>query len=301
VVFYPHCCNTDKQLTEKIKTNNSQSQIIIRVQYSQKLFGDNNQLLYGWFSAMFTRVDIVIYDSATRKDLMGIVEKIEAEIARHESIGNRFDDKSELSIINRNAYPNEIPVSDELFSILSECLEYNQKSQGYFDITINSLNGFRNGTEAVKLNKQNQTIRFVHPDVRLDLSGFIKGYALRSAVGILKAENISNALVNLGNSSVYALGNHPYGEGWKVNIPGTNAECVLRNECLTTSGNEPGKQWPVKHPVTGEAPENKQPVSVITTDPAIGEAVSTAACLADITDLSTILKQFEAKILTANT
>lgn len=249
---------------------------------------------------MFTRVDIVIYDSATRKDLMGIVEKIEAEIARHESIGNRFDDKSELSIINRNAYQNEMPVSDELFRIIRECMEYNKKSLGYFDITVNSLNGFRNGAEAIELNKQKQTIRFLHPDIRLDLSGFIKGHALRSVLGILKAGNISNALVNLGNSSVFALGNHPYGNGWKINISGTNAECVLCNECLTTSGNESGKQWPVKHPLTGEAPENKQPVSVITTDPAIGEAVSTAAYLAGATDLNIILKRFNAKLPNTN-
>lgn len=271
------------------------------MQYSQKLFGGNNQLLYAWFSAMFTRVDIVIYDSATRNDLMGIIEKIETEIARHESIGNRFDEKSELSIINRNAYQNEMPVSDELFSIISECLEYNQKSLGYFDITVNSLNGFRKGTESIELDEQKHTVRFLHPDVKLDLSGFIKGYALRSAVGILRSGNISNALINLGNSSVCALGSHPYGEGWKVNISGTNAECVLYNECLTTSGNESGKQWPVKHPLTGETPENKQPVSVITTDPATGEAVSTAAYLADRTDLSVILKQFDAKILNTNT
>lgn len=251
--------------------------------------------MYAWFSAMFTRVDIVIYDSATRNDLMGIVEKIEAEIARQESIGNRFDDKSELSIINRNAYQNEMSLSDELFNIISECLEYNKKSLGYFDITVNSLNGFRKGTESIELDEQKHTIRFLHPDVKLDLSGFIKGYALRSAVGILKAENINNALVNLGNSSVCALGNHPYGQGWKVNIPGTDAECVLHNECLTTSGNEPGKQWPVTNPATGEAAEAKQPVSVITTDPAIGEAVSTAAYLANPSDLSVILKQFGAR------
>lgn len=249
---------------------------------------------------MFTRVDIVIYDSATRNDLLSIIGKIEAEIARIETIGNRFDDKSELSFVNRTAYSNGITVSTDLFQIISECVDYYTKSLGYFDITVNSLNGFRKGTEAIKLDKQNQTIRFLHPDVRLDLSGFIKGYALRSAVGILKAGNISNALVNLGNSSVYALGNHPHGEGWKINVPGNDAEYVLRNECLTTSGNEPGKQWPVTNPTTGEAAEAKQPVSVITTDPAIGEAVSTAAYLAGKIDLDIILKRFNAKLANTN-
>jgi thiamine biosynthesis lipoprotein len=267
------------------------------VQYSQKLFGDNKQLLYAWFSAMFTRVDLIIYDSATRTDLTGIVEKIETEIVRIENIGNRFDDKSELSLVNRTAYPNGITISPDLFQIISECVEYNQKSLGYFDITVNSQNGFRKGIEAIEMNRQNQTIRFLHPDVRLDLSGFIKGYALRLVVAILKAEHISNALVNLGNSSVYALGNHPFGEGWKIGIPGTNSECTLHNECLTTSGNEPGKQWPVTNPATGEATEAKQPISVTTTDPAMGEAVSTAAYLANQTDLSVILKQFEARLL----
>lgn len=265
------------------------------MQYSQKFFGDNNQLLYAWFSAMFTRVDIVIYDNASRNDLVAIIEKAEAEIALLESIGNRFDDKSELSAINRNAFQNEMPVSDKLFGMIEECVEYNKKSLGYFDITINSLNGLRKGIEAIQLDKQTQTILFMNPDVKLDLSGFIKGYALRSVVKILKEENVMNALVNLGNSSVCALGNHPFGEGWKIGIPGTNSECTLYNECLTTSGNEPGKQWPVTNPATGEAPEAQLPVSVITTDPAIGEAVSTAAYLAGPGDLNIILKQFDAR------
>jgi thiamine biosynthesis lipoprotein len=267
------------------------------VQYSKQITADNNQLVYAWFSAMFTRVDIVMYDCATRNDLIEIVEKIETKINQYESIGNRFDASSELSIVNQRAYHSEVPISDELFKLLTECLDYNQKSLGYFNITVNSENGLRNGSEAIELNKQQQTIRLLHPEVRLDLSGFIKGYALRSVIELLNAEQVANALVNIGNSSVYAKGNHPYGTGWKITIPGTDSECVLHDDCLTTSGNSLDSRWPITNPKTGDWSASKLPVSVITTDAAIGEVVATACYLADGADLSLILKQFDAEII----
>jgi len=267
------------------------------VHYSQKLFDDDKKLLYAWFSAMFTRVDIVISTDRSRDDLIYIAEQINTEIERVEAFANRFDENSEISLINNTAFLNTRTVSEELFNIIDECLLYNKKTLGYFDITINSTNGLKEGIENILLDKENQTIRFLHTDVRLDLSGFIKGYALRAVRDLLHKENINNALINVGNSSILALGNHPYGAGWKIGFPDikTTNGCVLHDECLTTSGNKEQTKWPVLQPHTGQPIARNQHVSVITHDPAIGEVLSIALYVSDENKKELILKQLNGK------
>ncbi len=268
------------------------------MQYSQKTLADKKQIFYAWFSAMFTRVDVIFYTDEARDDLKEVAEKLEREIISIETFANRFDVNSELCKLNANAFNNEVPVSQELFRIIAACQEYNKQTSGYFDITINSLNGFRGGAAAILLNAEKQTIRFLHPDVLLDLSGFIKGYALRTVRDTLKKEKIDNALINLGNSSVLAMGNHPFGNGWKISHPEadtSNTECVLFNACLTTSGNKSQTKWPVLHPLTGQAVEQKQAVSVITDDPAVGEVLATALYVAENDEKAFLLKKFNAR------
>lgn len=267
------------------------------MQYSQKIISGDKQLFYAWFSAMYTRVDLIFYTEAEREDLKDIAQDISDQIDRIEAMANRFNKGSELSKLNAGAYENEMPVSGELLGILADCQMYHQQSSGYFDITINSLNGYRDGIAAMQLNRDKQTLRFLHPDVQLDLSGYIKGYALSSVKQLLEKEKITDALVSMGNSSVLAIGNHPFGKGWKVSRPETDTAitCVLFDECLTTSGNNAQTKCPVLNPLSGKAVEKKSPVSVITKDPAIGEVLSTALYVAEESEKMLILNNLGGK------
>jgi len=284
------------------------------MEYVQKSFGEGHTLVYAWFSAMHTRVDIALWtnenhskqehsndshsDVSQSDYLPSIVANIQQEVKRVEAFANRFDPDSELSLINRMAFEHPVTVSEELFALLTECMAYTPLTLGYFDITINSSNGFKDGIRNIITDEAQHTIRFLHPDVQLDLSGYIKGYVLRAIRNMLKQEGIINALINMGNSSILAMGNHPHGEGWKISIlrPASTGETnetndfLLYNECLTTSGNRPGNQWPVLNPLTREATQRSAPVSVRTTDPALGEVLSTALYLADEKNTVLILK-----------
>ncbi|MEI8087892.1 MAG: FAD:protein FMN transferase [Paludibacter sp.] len=267
------------------------------MQYTQKQFADSRQLLYAWFTAMHTRVDLMIFDETAREDLVEIAEKIESEILRIESFTNRFDSDSELSLINKNAFQSEMKVSNEMFQIINECMLYNQQTFGFFDITVNSHNKFRQGAINIQLNPVESSIRYSHPDVQLDVSGFIKGYVMRSVSNILKAENIDNSLVNIGNSSILAIGSHPYGKAWKISRPDSdnNENCELLNECLTTSGNTAKTEWKTIHPLSGNAIEKVEAVSVITDDPVVGEVLSTALYVTNEAESELILKSFKAR------
>jgi len=184
--------------------------------YSEKRFDGDRRLLYAWFQAMHTRIDLIMHTSDKTIDLTGIAEKAEKETGRIETFANRFDEHSELSHINQNAFTQAVPVSKELFTMLTRCQQFHRQSLGYFDISINSANKLTEGMKYLEVDTEAQSVRFQHEDLKLDLSGYLKGYALGKVVGLLKPGGIGNALINFGNSSVYALGNHPFGKGWKI-------------------------------------------------------------------------------------
>ena len=271
------------------------------MQYCEKLFDNRKKLLYAWFSAMFTRIDIMLLTDNSGDDLKLLAEKIKSEIEKFEIITNRFDENSEISRINKTAYANSCKISAELYLMVDECLIYNTKTLGYFDITVNSINGFTKGISNIQLNKSNQTIRFLHPDLKLDLSGFVKGFVLRTIRSLLQEGKINNALINIGNSSILAVGNHPHGSGWKISIPELSSnDCVLHDECLTTSGNTKNTKWPIQNPQTRERIERSQTISVVTDDPATGEVLSTSLYIANEDEKKIILTQLKGKIQNFN-
>ncbi|MBV5343874.1 FAD:protein FMN transferase, partial [bacterium] len=150
--------------------------------------------------------------------------------------------------------------------------------------------------KAYLLNAEKQTVRFTHSGVLLDLSGFLKGYVLGNLIEIADKEGIENLILNLGNSSVFAKGNHPFGAGWKIQQHETEIECVLLNECMTTSGNSDSTKWPIMNPLDGEILKNKNPVSVITKNPAVGEVLSKVAYLATDIERENIFEILEGRL-----
>lgn len=266
------------------------------MQHTDKLVHGNKRFFYAWFEALHTRADLFFYTKAQSNELLSAANEIEKELLRIGLFANRFNPESELSHVNRTAFDKETVVSGELFTIVADCIFHHQRTKGYFDITIHSENGFREGIETLILDPNHQTIRFSHPDVRLDLSGYIKGYALRSVIKIIERHQIKNALINLGNSSIFAKGNHPHGEGWKIktNDERSEKEWTLKDECLTTSGNHQATKWPIINPLTGEKAETGQTVSVLTKDPVDGEVLSKVACVARPEECEAIMKKYEA-------
>lgn len=265
------------------------------MQYSQHHFNDNKTLFYAWFEAMHTRVDIVMYVEAGKIDLAEIAYEMEREIAKYNSIANRFDATSEISIVNKNAFGNKISISPELNEILTQCARYNIDTLGLFDITINSQNGDTDNTSFVHL--AHNAVEFLKSGIKLDLSGFIKGYVLEKIIDIVDKNQVSNALINIGNSSVYAKGNHPHGKGWKVKVAATALECVLCNQCLTTSGNDEATQHPIVNPRNRFEAKTKKTVSIITSHAAMGEVLSKVAFLGTTIQKNEIFKKFSVTVL----
>lgn len=107
------------------------------VQYIYKQIDTCKTIYYAWFEAMHTRIDLILCNQP-QVDSLAVTEEIYNEIERIERLGNRFNPTSEISLINRLASGTAIEITAELFSILSECIEYNRKTDRVFDVTIHS-------------------------------------------------------------------------------------------------------------------------------------------------------------------
>ena len=252
----------------------------MHIQHIFKQIDAHRTIYYAWFEAMHTRIDLALCHLSEKKSL-ALTDKLCKEIERIEKIGNRFDSNSEISSINQLAHDNPLKISDEIYSIIADCIEFNKKTSGIFDITIQSGNNHRNGINNIILNPDEKTIYFSNKDVLLDLCGYLKGYALDKIKTILIIEGCTDALVNMGNSSVLALGDHPNGDGWKISTSisehkeTTAKEYLLHNEFLTSSGNFTKSQKHIINPKTGEFVEGTGICSVVTNSGVEGEVFST--------------------------
>ncbi len=270
------------------------------IQHLTKPMSNGSQLLYSWFTSMHTRVDILLHGQNEKYIQYEITNLIHDELKRLEKLANFYDD-SELSRINNEAAKHLVKVSPELFEILSFCLSAHKRTFGCFDIAIHSDNYDKDTIHAISLSAEDRTIFFSREGVRINLSGCLKGYALERIRNILNNNGQENALINLGNSSVLALGNHPYGEGWKVGFgngmtSGSGEDEVwLFNECLTTSGNDSEERMHIIDPCNGKLVDGHRQVAVVTNSGMEGEILSTALFVVLIEQREELLKCFSPR------
>lgn len=196
---------------------------------------------------MHTRVDILLPGTESEDFCCNVATEVADRIAGIETLGNCFNPQSELSRFN-NGGLEQSALSPELRRILNLCEEWKHRTGGLFDVACSG---------------------------KINLSGFLKGYALDAVRPILENRGITSALVNLGNSSVLALGNQTFGsDGWTVKRT-DGREYRLKDQCLTTSGNTPENHAHIINPLTGKCVQGEGVVSVVTDSGVEGEVMST--------------------------
>lgn len=200
--------------------------------------------------------------SSSRESAVEAMKEAFKEIERIEKAFNRFDEKSELSKINRLAGLKEVKINPELFKIIEHSIYYSRLSEGNFDITVLPLvdiwkdarkENFIPDAEVIKktleyvgyeniiLNKEKSSIRFLNRNTKIDLGGVVKGYAVDKAKGILSSHGIKDALINIGGN-ILALGSPPGKKSWKIGIqhPRDKNDIIyrlnLQNRAISTSG-----------------------------------------------------------------
>lgn len=253
-------------------------------------------LTYGWFAAMHSRVDLLFLHSQTEEQVEQILQEIEQRVQEIEQCANCFDSKSELFALNESVSQcsgNEVIVREdvqpELYRLLCLSKSYHEQTEGLFDVTTTLPSETVSHMNAICL-EQGQVL-ISATQIRINMSGMLKGYAAEQIRILLEQNGVEDMMVNVGNSSVLTRGAGQTAEGWQVAVPGYGNR-ILRDICLTTSGNHSEARAHIIHPLTGELIRGKRTVSVLTADAVCGEVLSTCLFLATAAEKQRLLARF---------
>ena len=124
-----------------------------------------------------------------------------------------FLDWFACALAGKGARPVRVDV--DVWDILCRCEEHRRATGGYFDVTAASG---ASGSGALVLDAERRTVHIVRPEVFIDFGGFAKGYALDRGAVILRRFGVTCGLLNGGTSSILAVGRHPDGEKWPIDV-----------------------------------------------------------------------------------
>jgi len=255
---------------------------------------------------MNTEFEVVI--AGIKKDYAGQASQaVFHEINRLEKLLTRFDNTSEVGMINRLLPGEELFVGIEVLECLEMSERINVQTDGAFDINVKSRTkckdqsifsgtpdltlppGFplgvkRSGKRFVVFYPKKNT-NSIDNGIDIDLGGIGKGYALDKAFEILRDWSIKNAFIHAGTSTVLAAGS-PSGsescrEGWPVGVASgwekitTVNKVILKNRALSGSG-KVVKGEHIIDPFTGEPAAGHDAAWVSHPVAAEADALSTA-------------------------
>jgi thiamine biosynthesis lipoprotein len=233
-----------------------------------------------------------------------------ARIAHLDATLTDYDPESELMRLCDHAGGAPVPVSEDLFRVLSRAIEMAEKTGGAFDPTVNpvvrlwrrarrerklpdrellerarSLVDYRN----VRLDPENRTIQLLKPGIKLDLGGIAKGFAADEALRVLKEQGIDRALVAAAGD-IAVSGPPPGRDGWTIALaplgpePGSPTRSItLSNAAVSTSGDAErfveidGTRYShIVDPRTGLGVVDRAGVTVIAPDASTTDSLATA-------------------------
>ncbi len=207
---------------------------------------------------MGTRITLGFWLDGKTKNSDLIQQQVLDELNRIDQTYSPYKETSELSKLNRQAAGSAQVVSNEMLTLVSHALLYGEKTEGAFDITYASVGwkyDYRNKVSPkkqeiknllpaidfrhVKLNEAKQTIAYDHKNVRIDLGGIAKGYAVDRAAVILQKNGIKHASISAGGDT-RILGDKR-GRPWVIGIKNPRGEnSVIRipieDAAVSTSG-----------------------------------------------------------------
>ncbi|MEM7304085.1 MAG: FAD:protein FMN transferase [Pseudomonadota bacterium] len=233
------------------------------------------------------------------QDVMSIMENVN-------QLMSPYIESSELSVLNREASQKPIPVSDELYDVIKRSLEYSELTAGAFDITFASVGYLYDYRESIRpdqeqidshveqINYKNivldpveKSVFFKEHNVRIDLGGIAKGFAVDLAIARAKELGIDNILVTAGGDS-RILGDR-LGRPWVIGIrhPLDKNQVIAKipmiDEALSTSGDyeryfdEDGVRYHhILDPKTGDSARNVRSVTILGPDAMDTDALSTS-------------------------
>lgn len=184
-----------------------------------------------------------------------LIPVVMAEVDRLEGIFSLYRADSVLAELNRTGSITAPP--PEMVDLLSRAASFSSRSNGAFDITVQSLwmlyaehfrsdNADPRGPSADRLHDalkhvdwsamsiSPQRISLGRPGMAITLNGIAQGYVTDRVATLLRAEGFDRVLIDLGETR--ALGPHPDGRPWQIGFASHPAIGLHDGAIATSSG-----------------------------------------------------------------
>lgn len=162
------------------------------------------------------------------------------ECARYNRLFDLYNDASDIARINA-AQGQAVEVHPDTADLIARALEYCERADGLFDITIGAVStlwdfdaGVRPtdeeiaaalphvGWRGVHVDEQASTVQLDDPQAKLDMGGIAKGYAADRLIEVLETQtDAAAAMVSLGGN-VALMGEKPDGSTWDIGVRDPN-------------------------------------------------------------------------------
>lgn len=276
-----------------------------------------------------TKMDTVMHLTAYGPNASKAIDAAFNRIDEIEKMASVSISDSDVNKINEAAGKGYVKVHPEIIKIIKTSIEYSKISNGAFDITVSpliklwgigtenervptkleineklSLVGYKN----ISINEADSSVKLMKPGMAIDLGGVAKGFTADEIIKIFREYEIKAAIINLGGSSIYTLGEKPDKSKWSIAIQHPRREknegnigiLKLNQTALSTSGDyqrffiKDGKRYHhILDPSTGYPADAGVMSDMILIDSSIPDCNMLADILTKITFVSGVDKGFK--------
>ena len=211
-------------------------------------------------------LDTAVTLTARGEDAQAAIDESMARLRNIDNLVNPSVPDSDVNKLAQDAGTGRWTVlQPETFKMLSVAQDYARKTNGAFDVTTKPLMDLwgigtdhakvptpaelaeaqkKVGWQKLELDEETHSARLLQKGMGVDLGGMVKGFAADEVRRIYARHGIKDGLINLGTSSMYALGTNAEGNAWRIGLRHPRKEDAqeklgilpLENEALSTSG-----------------------------------------------------------------
>lgn len=201
--------------------------------------GDSREAIHFSGPAQGTTYSITVVPGEGAVDAAALQGLVEQRLAQIDLALSNYRDDSGIAALNRAPVGEWIDVGADLYEVLMLSMQMGWLSNGAFDVTAGSLVelwGFGGaeprsdvpGDDEIEAAKALAGFQYLELDlaalrvrkqraVRIDLSGVAQGYSVDVLADLLRAEGLTDFLVEVGGELVLS-GDSPRGTPWRIAI-----------------------------------------------------------------------------------
>ena len=159
------------------------------------------------FIAWGTNLDFIVQSNKSTEEIDNIINTVQKIPLTMNEILNRYDNNSELFLLNSLDPGIKMKISENLFFLIKQSIYFHEISNGYFDITTASLmpdadKGNRKcmGIDNLIIENLDQSIIKKKKCTLIDLDGIAEGYVIKLMLEEFERLGVTDVLINFGGN-----------------------------------------------------------------------------------------------------